>query len=380
MSKKAEHNVVKILYLLGLVLISLYLISPFLVPVIFAGTVAMALFPLLIKLEKRGLKRKTAAAVLSSAFAIVISIPFFFFVAKGTIAVTAQLERFETDVRFKDQGVQSIMSTIKKDFVGKIQEYAEKLGLEAFFTSRKIDTYIVKVNSFFLKYFQDFASSLPTIFLFFLVMVICVYSFLKHATGVRDFFQNVFGFSDARMKQLVKIYIKDSRQVYVSNIATGAVQSLCVSVAATILGIGDFFLVFFVTLILSFVPVIGAAPVAFLLGVIAFFSDEPTQAIIMVVVGLFTGVIDNILRPYLASLGESKIPPIAAFICVIGGALLLGFPGLFIGLLVGSYAYDTLPIFWEELGRNSASKTLGDFLTLEKSTVVNDSDEDLKGH
>jgi predicted PurR-regulated permease PerM len=60
-------------------------------------------------------------------------------------------------------------------------------------------------------------------------------------------------------------------------------------------------------------------------------------------------VIDNMLRPWLATFGESKIPPIVAFVCVIGGALLLGFPGLFIGLLVGSIAYDTLPIFWDDL-------------------------------
>nr|MBA2405828.1 hypothetical protein [Bdellovibrionales bacterium] len=28
---------------------------------------------------------------------------------------------------------------------------------------------------------------------------------------------------------------------------------------------------------------------------------------------------------------------------------MLGFPGLFIGLLVAAVAYDTLPLFWEEL-------------------------------
>jgi hypothetical protein len=44
-----------------------------------------------------------------------------------------------------------------------------------------------------------------------------------------------------------------------------------------------------------------------------------------------------------------------AFICVLGGALWLGFPGLFIGLLIGTFAYDTLPLFWQEIARGDES-------------------------
>jgi predicted PurR-regulated permease PerM len=59
--------------------------------------------------------------------------------------------------------------------------------------------------------------------------------------------------------------------------------------------------------------------------------------------------VDNFLRPWLASFGESKAPAIVCFVFVIGGALLLGLPGLFIGLLVALVAYDTIPLFWDEL-------------------------------
>ena len=40
-----------------------------------------------------------------------------------------------------------------------------------------------------------------------------------------------------------------------------------------------------------------------------------------------------------------------SFVFVIGGALLIGFPGLFIGLLLGAVVYDTLPLFWDEIGK-----------------------------
>jgi predicted PurR-regulated permease PerM len=182
-----------------------------------------------------------------------------------------------------------------------------------------------------------------------------LYSFLKHGHRIRLALQRVFGFSNETMEDLVRVSILNARSVYISNIATGMIQSTLVATGAALTGIADWFMAFFLTLILSFVPVIGAAPVAFVCALIAYMKGETTHAIILLVVGLFTGMIDNILRPWLASTGESNTPPIIAFVCVLGGALWLGFPGLFIGLLVGSFSYDTLPIFWREIGRGDQS-------------------------
>jgi len=344
-----EVKVVRVLYLVVLTLALLVFVSPFFISFIFAATVSLALFPLLLKLENKGMQRKRAAALLTFVFAIVISIPLFFFLIKGTLAVTSQLEKMSINEKIRDQGVSELVTDLRHEFVTSIHTYAGKYEFLSFLNEKKIDSYLGMINSFLLNFFQGLATSLPTMFILLLIMVLCTYSFLKNAHNVRSFFQKIIGFSDEKMDRLVQIYIMDSRQVYISNIATGGIQSIIVATGVALLGLGDWFLVFFVTLILSFIPVIGAAPVAFLFALIGFFKGNNTAAIILLVLGAFTGVIDNMLRPWLATFGESKIPPIVAFVSVIGGALLLGFPGLFIGLLVGSIAYDTLPIFWEEL-------------------------------
>lgn len=344
-----EVKVVRILYIVLLTIALLVLVSPFIIPVIFAGTVALTLYPFQLRLESKGLKRNLAAGLLTTLFGIVISIPLFFFLIKGTIAITNKLEKMAINERMRDQGVQEIVNEVRDQFVSAIQKITSKYEFLDFLTVKKINQYLVMVNNFLLEFFQGVATSLPTLFIFLLIMILCTYSFLHNADKVRVFFQKVSGFSEPRMKELINIFIKDSRQVYLSNIVTGGIQSLMVATGVSLLHLGDFFLVFFITLILSFIPVVGAAPVAFIFAILAFFKDNTTAAIILGVLGLVTGVVDNILRPWLASFGESKIPPIVAFVCVIGGALLFGFPGLFIGLLVGSYAYDTLPIFWDEL-------------------------------
>jgi predicted PurR-regulated permease PerM len=355
MSKKSEQKVARVLYMTLLTLAFLILVSPFAIAIIFAGSVSLALFPLLLRLENKGLQRKKAAAILTILFTILISIPISFFIIKGTVAVTSQLEKINFNEQLKEQGMQGVVSDVRHDLVINVHKYAEKVNASEFLTKKKIDSYLNATITFLLNFFRGALALLPVIFLLLLVTILCTYSFLKNAHVVRIFFQRLFGFGNDTMDDLVAISIRDARGVYVSNIVTAAVQALCVAVGAALTGIGDFFLVFFITFILAFIPVVGAAPVAFVCAGLAYLKGDNTAAIIMLVVGVFSGLIDNILRPWLASIGESKIPPITAFVCVLGGALLLGFPGLFIGLLIGSFAYDTLPLFWREIGRGDNS-------------------------
>lgn len=339
----------RVLYIFLLSVGVLVLIFPFIIPIILAATIALTLKPLHIRLMNKGLTSGRAAGILTTIFTFVISIPLFFFVYQGTITVTEKLEELSINEKLREQGVQELVKDIRHDFVAAIQKYSAKYEFLNFLSEKKINEYLSLVNKYLLDFFQSFLAQLPILFILLLIMVLCTFSFLKHSDTIKNIFQKLFGFSDARMDQLTRIFILNSRAVYLSNIATGAIQSLIVATAVRLLGLADFFLVFFVTLIFSFIPVIGAAPVALVFAGLAFLNENTTAAIILVVVSGFTGVIDNILRPWLATFGETNIPPVFAFICVIGGALWLGFPGLFIGLLAGSYAYDTLPIFWEEL-------------------------------
>lgn len=328
MSKKSEQKVARVLYMTMLSVAFLVLVSPFAISIAIAGSIALALFPLVLRLEEKGMTRRKAAAFLTVIFAVIISIPITFFIASGTVTVTDHLERIHFNEHLKEQGMKEVVSDVRQDLVSFVHTSASRLSLGDFLTTKKIDGYLNMTTTYLLNFFRGVITSLPVIFLFLLVTILCLYSFLKHAHPVRCFFQRIFGFSNDTMNDIVSIAVRDARSVYVSNIATGGIQSFIVATAVSIMGVGSFFLIFFITLVLSFVPVVGAAPVAFACAAIAYFKGEVTQAIILAVVGGFTGIVDNILRPWLASIGESNMPPITAFLCVLGGALWLGFPGL----------------------------------------------------
>jgi len=346
---RSEHRTVRVLYIIIFTLAILFLVSPFFIPIFFAATIALALYPMQLKMESMGVKRKLSAGILTTLFTIIISIPVTFFIIKGTVAVVSYLERVNRQSMVEGHNVADFVSDMRGEVIHFIMKYTGRYEFLNFLNEDKINSYLNVAINFLLNFFQDLASRLPNIFIMLIIMVFCLYSFLKHAQRIRRFFKGLTGFSESKMRKLTRIFINDSRQVYISNIGTGVIQSSMVAIGVSFLGFGEFFLIFFVTLILSFVPVLGASPVAFLFAVVAFIQDNIPAAIILGVVGIVTSLADNLLRPWLNSFGGSRLPPIIAFVSVIGGALLLGFPGLFMALLISAIAFDTLKLFWEEL-------------------------------
>jgi predicted PurR-regulated permease PerM len=60
------------------------------------------------------------------------------------------------------------------------------------------------------------------------------------------------------------------------------------------------------------------------------------------------GISDNLIRPFMGTLGEVNVHPLIGLLAIIGGVIMFGLPGLFIGPLVVSLSFGALPIIIEE--------------------------------
>jgi predicted PurR-regulated permease PerM len=92
---------------------------------------------------------------------------------------------------------------------------------------------------------------------------------------------------------------------------------------------------------------------AFVIALIGFIDGKVGAGVTMCVIGLISGVADNIIRPFLSSLGEVEVPAFIGFLAVIGGVIVLGLPGLFIGPLIASLVFGVLPLIFDEYFPNS---------------------------
>jgi predicted PurR-regulated permease PerM len=316
-----------------------YIMLPFMISILLGGILAMALAPFVDFFIRRGLKRNTSLLVFSLLLGLVGLIPVVAFFIRGSKVVAELLH----ESNFGQFSQKLTLSSYKM-----IDHVSAIYGLDSVMVKAKVSKLIILGGNFLSTTFSDFVSELPTIFMVGFITILSVYFFLSESDRIRALFDRYFYFSKHNGDKFILMFKVCCREVFFSNIITGVLQSTIVSLGAYFFDIGDFFLVFFITFVVSFIPVIGAAPVAAVLGLICITESRVGPGLGMLVVAVFSGISDNIIRPYLGSLGAVEVHPFIGLLAVIGGVVMFGLPGLFIGPMVVALCFGALPIVIEE--------------------------------
>lgn len=317
-----------------------YVLSPFIVPFFFGGMLALALSPFLSTfMKKYHWSRKKALIIMSIIMFFIFAVPVTIFCIRGA-KIIAEF--------FTQQSVSGLTQKTQAYVYNFLDHFASDNHLEAEMVKEKFNNFLTNAGSWSLKTFSDLVTQIPDLFLGLLVMMLSFFFFLLKEEHIRQLFDRYFYFTKSHADRFILVLKSSCKEVFFSNVLTGILQSTIVALGALACGIGDFYIIFFFTFIISFIPIIGAAPMAFVLALYAFFDKQTGAGITMAIIGSISGVADNLIRPYLASLGEVEVPAFIGFLAVIGGVIVMGLPGLFVGPLLASLVYGILPIIIEE--------------------------------
>ena len=318
----------------------LYVLSPFLIPFLFGGMLAMALSPFLAFFMRRyRWSRQKALFVLTSIIFLTAALPSAIFLMRGA-RIIAEF--------FSKQSITVFTQNLQAKVYAFVDKMAENNHIDPIMVREKFDSFVTQAGSWILKTFSDLFAQIPDLFLIGLVTLLSFYFFLSKEDFIRRLFNRYYYFNKNNSDKFVAVMKSSCREVFFSNVITGVLQSLIVSIGALACGLGDFYIIFFFTFIISFIPIIGAAPMAFLLSLVAFMDSRVGAGVTMAIIGFVSGLADNIIRPYLASLGEVEVPAFLGFLAVIGGVIVMGLPGLFVGPLLASMMYGIMPIIFNE--------------------------------
>lgn len=334
-------NFFKLFTAFAIVACFIYILSPFMVPFFFGGMLALALSPFLTAfMRKYDWSKRKALLVMSALLFFIFAVPVTIFCIRGA--------RYITEF-FSQQSVSGLTQKTQAYVYNFLDHFATDNHLEAEMVKEKFNNFLQNAGSWTLKTFSDLVTQIPDLLLGVMVMMLSFYFFLLKEDHIRSLFDRYFYFSKPHSDKFVAVLKSSCREVFFSNVLTGILQSTIVALGALACGIGDFYIIFFFTFIISFIPIIGAAPMAFAIALYAFLIEKRTGAgITMSVIGAVSGIADNIVRPYLVSLGEVEVPAFIGFLAVIGGVIMMGLPGLFVGPLLASLMYGILPIIIEE--------------------------------
>jgi len=131
--------------------------------------------------------------------------------------------------------------------------------------------------------------------------------------------------------------------VIFASVVTGGVEATLTTIISLIVGISRPLLIFPIIFIMSFVPVIGAAPVAIGIGLYQFFQGNHGAGILFLITALLIAIMDNFLRPQLLR-GASNLHPLLGFVSALAGIQFFGMPGLFFGPVICGMMLETIKI------------------------------------
>jgi len=167
----------------------------------------------------------------------------------------------------------------------------------------------------------------------FVVMLFMLFFLIRDGAGMVAMLRDLVPMS-ARRRQRMMVHIAEvTRAVVFGTGVTVLVQGAVVGIAFAITGLAAPLVFGLLAAVLALLPFGGTAFV-WIPATLALAGDERWgMAIAMLVIGIISSTIDNVLRPFLIS-GRAHVGTLAVFMGVMGGAAAFGLIGLIAGPVV----------------------------------------------
>jgi predicted PurR-regulated permease PerM len=322
----------------ALIVASLWILRPFLVATIWATTIVVATWPVLLWVQAR-LWRRRALAIAAMAALLVLAIAVPLALAVGAIASNADeiVVRLRAIAVFRMPTPPAWIGDIP--FVGAklvlAWEQAAASGVDGLLTRAK--PYAGGLTRWFITEAGD-AGILMLQFLLTLALTVVMYASGERAVrGVERFGRRLAG---ERGVQAVELAGQAIRSVALGVVATAAVQAALGGIGLAVAGVP---FAGVLTAVMAFLCIAQIGPSPVLLPAVAwlYWTGESGWATGLLVWTAIAMTADNILRPVLIGQG-SDMPLLLVFAGVVGGLLGFGLVGIFVGPVVLAVAYALL--------------------------------------
>ena len=339
-SKNQSHVFLWIM-IVFLIAIFSYINLPFFYPILLAGIFALGLQDLVMKMTRRfGHRTLTITLTLIAGLGLLF-VPLFLAAYRVGIYLSKPQE-IERDQIMKQIGV------LKTFALNTVQKVSDMTGLDLANPARQMmETGLHKVGEGALAYSTDFITQLPAFAIASLTFFLLLMVMMLKAHKIRAIVVRYSPLSRELTEQFIVI-AKDSCSITLfSTVVIGIIQAFVVGLGSLVFGEGDFWLVLAVTFVVSFIPVIGAAPVGYVLALLAYLGDRTGPAIGLAIIATFSGTIDNILKPFMVG-KDNDVSAILGFTCVVGAIIMLGLPGLLLGPVILNLVSQGLPLLLKD--------------------------------
>lgn len=332
------RTVLAVLVIGVLILGSFWVLRPFLLPGLWAMTLVVATWPLMLKVQARVRRQSVAVLVMTLAMVVVFVAPIGLALqtlAENTDTLTRWLRTFaETPFPPPPAWVAGLPLVGEKVASTWLEvSLAGKEGLAA-----RIAPYASQAAHWIAAALGSVGLLLVQLLLTVIISAILFANGETARNALVRFGQRLAGEGGG---EVVVLAGRSIRAVAMGVVVTALVQTVLAGLGLALAGVPFAGLLTAVILVLCIAQL---GPVIVLLPAVGwlYWSGQPGWGTTLLVWTVIVGALDNILRPLLIRRGGADLPLLLIFGGVIGGLLAFGIVGLFIGPVILAVAYTLM--------------------------------------
>jgi predicted PurR-regulated permease PerM len=333
-TRQAIEITIKIVALLGILAWCFRLLEPFIVPVVWACIIAVALNPVCDWFqEKLGGNRKWASVIVTLLMLSILITPTTILVSKTFESFQYVTDKIDNDELQVDPPAQRVREwPLIGDATFKIWNEAS-INLD-----KTLQKYEPQIQEQARKVLKSAASFGMAILLFALSIIISGFLMVGRDTGKKSlvkFARRLAGDEGERFVNLSGVTI---RNVTRGILGVAFIQAVFAALGLYVMGIPGAPILAFGVLMLGIVQ-ISPGLILIPVSIYTYSIASPTVATIFLIWNIIVGSSDNVLKPLLMGAGTT-VPTLVIFLGAIGGFIASGLVGLFVGAVVVVLGYE----------------------------------------
>jgi predicted PurR-regulated permease PerM len=329
------RTVFAVLFLGMLIGLSLWILQPFLVAIVWATMIVVSTWPLMMSLQGRlrG-KRSWAVLVMTLVLFLVLILPF--------LAAIGTLVSHAGEIADWAKSLTTLKLPSPPDWLGAVPLVGDEAvqGWEHL-TTQDVEEWARKAAPYvgaLVKWFVAQVGSVGVVFVESLMTV--VIAAILYAKGERAAEQVLrFGhrLAGPRGEASMRLAAQAIRGVALGVVVTALVQAVLGGIGLAVAGV-PFAAILTMIMFMFSVAQVGAVPVLIPAVVWLYWSGTPGWGTFLLIVTIVVGTLDNVLRPILITKG-ANLPLLLVFTGVVGGLIAFGLIGIFVGPVILAVAY-----------------------------------------
>ena len=309
------------------------IVAPFFGPLAWALFISFLLHPLHVRLTARLRGRENVSAALLTLATFILLIGPLTAMSAAFVAQAGDLVQWAQQTLAK-QTRQQYATLAELPVLGPIMHWMrDSLGIR----TGQIQSWIAQATQHLPQLLaglggQIFLGALNTV-VSFVIMLFMLFFFVRDGAEVVTMLRDLVPMNVARREQLVEHVSAVTRAVVFGTGMTALVQGTLVGIAFLITGLSSPLVFGVLAALLALLPFGGTAFVWVPALLILIGQNSWGMAIVMLVIGIMSSSVDNVLRPMLIS-GRAEVGTLTVFVGVLGGTAAFGPIGLFLGPVV----------------------------------------------